>query len=412
MSSTQPQPRPRGSADGEERSVPAGKSILCSSNTQQKLESAVFNAVSLGQWEVARGILAELARTRPNHSRDHDGGENARELLKLLIMEASNSWSGSVAIPTPHHLSWLALQTYNSLYPLPEDQLPDYVRRLIEFRLLLCSVLTDSSSSAVSVSSTLCRYHSTHVLVIPGTIPEPVPPFQSAVLSFLHNVLVSKPTTGHALIQSLTAKESPAYLVNNEALQLLYVKAIHESLEAMLQLKLPSELPETDSDSQYESDHTLTAVIQGRQSVTKECQRLTTLIYHLLSLMDPRPEMSHVLVDKLFVFLLKMNHQLGPDKFIRFDVSKIYSCLVGRATPHLVQRLHEVEEYVRVKASSVGGGAADKSGAWSLKLLRQTEGAQDWRALFFHVYHDHKHFLECVLVGLCVCLFVERDVGI
>ena len=98
MSSTQPQPRPRGSADGEERSVPAGKSILCSSNTQQKLESAVFNAVSLGQWEVARGILAELARTRPNHSRDHDGGENARELLKLLIMEASNSWSVQTAM--------------------------------------------------------------------------------------------------------------------------------------------------------------------------------------------------------------------------------------------------------------------------------------------------------------------------
>ena len=274
---------------------------------------------------------------------------------------------------------------------------------------------TDTSNymlhSLPHLQSTLCRYHSTHVLVIPGTIPEPVPPLQSAVLSFLHNVLVSKPTTGHALIQSLTAKESPAYLANNEALQLLYVKAIHESLEAMLQLKLPSEVPETDSDSQYESDHTLTAVIQGRQGVTKECQRLTTLIYGLLSLMDPRPEMSHVLVDKLFVFLLKMNHQLGPEKFIRFDVSKIYACLVGRSTPYLVQRLHEVEEYVRVKASSVGGGAADKSGAWSLKLLRQTEGAQDWRALFFHVYHDHKHFLECVLVGLCVCvcLCVERD---
>ena len=242
------------------------------------------------------------------------------------------------------------------------------------------------------------------MLVIPGTIPEPVPPFQSAVLSFLHNILVSKPTTGHALIQSLTAKESPspAYLSNNEALQLLYVDAIHETLEAILTLKLPSEVPETDSDSQYESDHTLTSVNQGRKSVTKECQRLMTLVYDLLSLMDPRADMGRVLVDKLFVFLLKMNHQLGPDKFIRFDVSKIYSCLVGRSTPYLVRRLHEVEEYVRVKASSVGGGAAEKSGAWSLKLLGQTEGPQDWRALFFHVYHDHKHFLECVLVGLCI----------
>lgn len=67
-------------------------SILCCSDTQQKLESAVFNAVSLGQWEVARGLLAELARRSSNYSRDHDDGENARELLKLLIMESSNSW--------------------------------------------------------------------------------------------------------------------------------------------------------------------------------------------------------------------------------------------------------------------------------------------------------------------------------
>ena len=244
------------------------------------------------------------------------------------------------------------------------------------------------------------------MLVIPGTTPEPVSPFQSSILSFLHNILVTKPTTGHALISSLTAPESPTYLANNEALQLLYVNAIHESLEAILQLKLPPEPFETDSDSQYESDHTLTT---GRQSVTKECQRLTSLVYQLLSLMDPQPNMTHVLIDKLFVLLLKIDHKLGGNQSIRFDVSRIYACLVGRSTPYLIQRLHEVEEYVRVKsnngeAGGRGGSPEGKDGGrWSLKLLGRTASAGDWRNLFYHVYHDQRHFLECVLVGLCVC---------
>ena len=94
MSSTQ-QPLLSAARPGDtdmEDAVWSRKSALCCSDTQQKLESAVFNAVSLGQWEIARGLLAELARRSSNYSRDHDGGENARELLKLLIMESSNSW--------------------------------------------------------------------------------------------------------------------------------------------------------------------------------------------------------------------------------------------------------------------------------------------------------------------------------
>ena len=254
--------------------------------------------------------------------------------------------------------------------------------------------------SPIHSQSALCRYHATHVLSIPGTSSEPVSPFQSAVLSFLHNVLVSKPATGHALIRSLTVPDSPARLANNEALQLLFMEAIRESLEAILQLKLPEAL-ETDSDSQYESDHTwTTAANQGRQSVTKECQRLTTLVYDLLSLMDPGADMGRVSVDKLFVHLLEFSHRLGPDKTVRFEASKIYSCLLGRGCPYLVKRLHEAEEYVRSKEARSSGGV--KSSEWSLKVVRETSSSLDWRALFYHAYHDHKHFLESVLVRLCV----------
>lgn len=82
--------------------------------------------------------------------------------------------SVSTSIPTPHHLSWLALQAYHSLFsdtkvivlmlysqsavlcvsllPPLQDQLPDYVRKLIEFRLLLCSIEDSSTTSSVSIT--------------------------------------------------------------------------------------------------------------------------------------------------------------------------------------------------------------------------------------------------------------------
>lgn len=63
------------------------KDVLRCTNTSQKLESAIFNAISLGQWETAQAHFATLARWDGGRSR-----ENAKELLKLLIMEASNFW--------------------------------------------------------------------------------------------------------------------------------------------------------------------------------------------------------------------------------------------------------------------------------------------------------------------------------
>ena len=72
------------------RTLPAQKSVLHCTNTTQKLESAIFNALSLGQWEIAQAHFAALSRG------DSATRENAREMLKLLIMEASNFWSVSI----------------------------------------------------------------------------------------------------------------------------------------------------------------------------------------------------------------------------------------------------------------------------------------------------------------------------
>ena len=63
-----------------------GLGVLRCNDTGKKLESAVFNYVSLGQWEAARANFTVLAS-------DPASRENAKELLKILILDSSNHWS-------------------------------------------------------------------------------------------------------------------------------------------------------------------------------------------------------------------------------------------------------------------------------------------------------------------------------
>ena len=62
-------------------------SVLLCRDQHKKLESAVFNSVSLGQWESARACLRCLAL-----SGDKKVCDSTRELLKVLILDASNYW--------------------------------------------------------------------------------------------------------------------------------------------------------------------------------------------------------------------------------------------------------------------------------------------------------------------------------
>jgi len=57
------------------------------SDLHKKLESTIFNSVSLGQWESARACLRCIAQ-----SGDRKDCDSTRELLKVLILDASNYW--------------------------------------------------------------------------------------------------------------------------------------------------------------------------------------------------------------------------------------------------------------------------------------------------------------------------------
>ena len=60
-------------------------STLRCADTHKKLESAIFNSISLGQWEAARAYLSSLAG-RPGSRL------GTRELFKILILDSASFW--------------------------------------------------------------------------------------------------------------------------------------------------------------------------------------------------------------------------------------------------------------------------------------------------------------------------------
>ena len=250
------------------------------------------------------------------------------------------------------------------------------------------------------------------MLKIPGAAAESVTPLSSLSLSFIRDIVsVISPALGHALIQALTVPANPHYLSNNQLLQNAYVDCIRECLESLAAISSRDEF-ETDSsyDSQYESDH---ASGGGVSSAHRECERLINSVYSLLALIDPVPEMSKLVkkLDSVFHSLLLSEFSVSPElPSLRFETGRIYSCLLGRSSSFLVNRLQEVEEYLRMKSSaeSTAESQSVEQGRGGKALsLRSLSSKEEWRDHFYEAIFDHKHILENVLVSelpSCLCL--------
>ena len=69
----------------DDTSLSVQENILVDSDRIKKYETLLLNAICVGQWEIARALIRILYEEKP--ARDETG-----ELLKVLILEASNFW--------------------------------------------------------------------------------------------------------------------------------------------------------------------------------------------------------------------------------------------------------------------------------------------------------------------------------
>ncbi len=285
----------------------------------------------------------------------------------------------------------------------------------------------------------MCQYHTTHVVRLPGTNFDSISTqLPSLILSFLHDVItLLDPSIGHAFITNLTVStattapgSSQQYLNNNENLQFVYLDCIDECLDALKDLEgAMGKPPGNDSDSQYESDQA-TSPHSGAEKtrlMSTQHEKAMLMVYTLLSMIDGGPEMMRLTkkVDTLFHTLLQTSYNMAGSE-VKFDVGRIYGCLLGRQNTFLLSRLQEVEEFLWLNTvsnqmatslTSPGGGGSGRMGSTQLPEAEEdgeeegvvggslvtptticSEAARaEWRNRFYNAMLDHTHFLESTL---------------
>lgn len=196
----------------------------------------------------------------------------------------------------------------------------------------------------------------------------PLHSMPNSVLGFLKTVLHSDPCLGHTLFQSLTIRDNPNYLHNNETVQLLYAECIDASL---------GRIEGCGSDTSLQS--------KGGVSIEKEVEYICTC----LSLIDPAPEMTKVVksVDRILLKLVRMKDPTNSEGGERmFPSEVIYGCIIGRGSSLLVQRFQDIEEFLWVNKGEGKPPSSDEC------------GYQYWKNEFYLSVNQKQHFLERVVV--------------
>ena len=158
----------------------------------------------------------------------------------------------------------------------------------------------------------------------------------------------------------------PIYLQNNETLQLLYIECIDISLTRI---------------ERCSNERSGVGV-----SVDKEIECVCTS----LSLIDPAPEMTRVVknVDRVLSKLLQFRNPLASGGVVSFSPETIYSCIIGRSSPLLVQRFQDIEEFYQ----------ASQNEGVELSVMEASEDY--WKNEFYQSMKHKQHFLERVMVGI------------
>ena len=207
---------------------------------------------------------------------------------------------------------------------------------------------------------------------------------------------------GHVIIESLLSDTTSDSKKVGMSLQSIYVKCIHQSLTELRQMKNKLEakqvLPAQESDGNDELEQETVPTVQD---VTEKANHLMQKVYETLSFINPiyAPEDSQL--DILFLHLLKINVDLCECGAVRFDPARLYSCLLHKNSSLLIEKLQEVEEFLRQNKSFTPPGLEE---GCVIKDLKPPSEEEKWKSRFFSTLRDSKHFLEDVMVRYCFSL--------
>lgn len=361
----------------------------------EQLFTSFCNHLSLGQWELTRVCLRGLFERRNQLNKP------LKEILRAIIDQPHHASFGSKSVPSPFHLSWLCLVEYLDLFTNEEDQIPEQIVKKVEFGLLLYLACQNAPQNVIQ---DIDDYHSQIVYRDPDLFSSGVSDLPSSTLSFLKQLLSDSPQFGQAVINDLTSK-GKGFLKNNQLLQQLYLDLIEEQLKA---LETHSAIPALLNTGETTGD-----------SKAKQCK----FIYHMLSYMNPSPEMIGLSkrLDGLFKNLI--NQTFRDDSYL--DKGTLYSCLLSQSSSYLIEKFCNIENQMRFSVEGLPEVPLPGSAARGLKQQSISAGcfveicyAQSfmenrkdaWQYLFFHALEGN-HILENI-VETALVFVKEGDFGL
>lgn len=210
--------------------------------------------------------------------------------------------------------------------------------------------------------------------------------FSSKCQEFLASVLHARPALGAALLQALCAATDSTAPQITESFHLLHLRCLHHIFNAIKEVA-----------------HCSTAL-----ETADRLRMLTEKFYDVLAFFDPNPTMVHLQTSlrEFFLSLLKTIHELraGGNSSTLLEEHFIYSALLGRETPYLVQVYTESEQILRTEDSL----SAEKSLAPVADLshveiclvaaARLSDRKEAWRRMSLMCVKHQKHFLDLIMV--------------
>ena len=140
--------------------------------------------------------------------------------------------------------------------------------------------------------------------------------------------------------------------------------------------------------------------VESHVGVVEDLNDKVEHIYNMLSLMDPWPEMTRMIknVDRVLLKLLQSGLSRGGENEVAGVVFKpeiIYSCLIGRSSPILIQRYQDIEEFLGVDL------VQDTSVYQEVESERHVLNSNDyWKTEFYRALKEKQHFLERIIVRI------------
>ncbi|XP_069773187.1 LOW QUALITY PROTEIN: zinc finger FYVE domain-containing protein 26 [Narcine bancroftii] len=324
-----------------------------------------------GHWALAQACLPQLRQWK-------GGAEKVKEILQAIVVCPYKLLWESVS--SPHRLAWLWLLELEWWWSRDQILLPPFVRRKIEFFLLLELLQPQVSQDVIKELHDIFLTCHNPDLVDGKEVDYSIHKLSSEAFTSLCNLLSCNPQVVQTVIDYLLVENINSSAVEfNHTLQKLLVDFLHSALCSLKEARQGEVENGSEVDvHEWATNHihsVISALTFDVERHTFEIRQLCEELYNACCATEYGLKEDHLLG-----YMLGKQNQTLISLYSAVSIEKCKEKLVAQITPEIASfELSEPEKVV-------------------LALFTDSEEPNVWRAVYFDSTSHSKHYLEQVLV--------------